>query len=226
MKRSSLISYIFLLISTIGFAQLEEVKEVPDYNAIKTEIEKKNSDSYYPKLLSRFREYDNTLTLKDYRNLYYGYVLQKNFDPYYVNPNEEKLQKYYSSDELNQKDYESFIRLANASLKENPFDLRILNFLAYVYHLKGDDDMAKKISNNFQNILQTIFSTGDGLQCETAFHVISVSHEYVLLNMLQLERDSQSLIGDCDYLAFEKGKYGVDGLYFNISKLYGNKIPK
>ncbi|WP_435523810.1 DUF4919 domain-containing protein [Chryseobacterium indoltheticum] len=60
---------------------------------------------------------------------------------------------------------------------------------------------------------------GDGRDCKTGFHVIAVSHEYVVMNMLELETASQSLSGNCDYLSLEKDKYKLPRVYFNITKL-------
>lgn len=79
--------------------------------------------------------------------------------------------------------------------------------------------MANKVSQNFYGLFGAIFSSGDGRDCASGFHVIAVSHEYVVMNMLKLEIDSQSLTGDCDYLALEKDKYKLPGVYFNITKL-------
>ena len=75
----------------------------------------------------------------------------------------------------------------------------------------------------FHNIMNAIFSSGDGKQCETGFHVIVVEHEYIMLNVFEIESKSQSLVGNCDYLSFEKGKYNVDGIYFNIEKMLENE---
>ncbi|HEU4788539.1 MAG TPA: DUF4919 domain-containing protein, partial [Flavobacterium sp.] len=130
---------------------------------------------------------------------------------------------YFTSDSIYEKDYDEIIKLSEHSISLFPFDLRQMNYLGYIYHLKGDNVAAKKMSNRFQNILEAILSSGNGEKCETGMHVISVSHEYVFLNMFRLESISQSLVGNCDYLAFEKGKYKIDGVYFNIQKMLENE---
>jgi len=218
MKLTQVLLLLFLFVFNFGFSQTKPI-EAPNYEIIKKAIEDKKSESYYPKLLKRMQENDTTLVLAEYRNLYFGYVFQKEYHPYSVNPLGDKLQKFYTSETLGDKEYDEFIKLATLSLKENPFDLKVMNFLGYVYHLKGNTDMAQRVSFTFQNIVHALFSSGDGFACDTAFHVISVNDEYVLLSMLEISSESQALIGNCDYLAFEKGKYKFDGLYFNISKL-------
>lgn len=209
---------LFILITSMAFSQ-EIDFEAPNYRTIKSNIEDKNSKFYYSDLLQRLSVNDTLLTGEDYKHIYYGYVYNTNYNPYGETSNEDKIRTFYHREELEKKDYKEFIDLANQSLKEFPIDIRLMNFLAYVHHLNGDEAMAKKVSNNFHGLLGAIMSSGDGLKCETSFHVISVTHEYVILNMFELENVSQSLIGNCDYLAFEKDKYKIPGLYFNVSKL-------
>ena len=100
----------------------------------------------------------------------------------------------------------------------------MLNYLGFIYHLKGDEKSAKNISTRFSKIIDAIISTGDGQKCETGFHVISVSHEYALLNIFQLEHKSQSLVGNCDYFSFEKDKYKLEGIYFRIDKILESEM--
>jgi hypothetical protein len=222
MKRIFLITAI--LIATLSKTYAQEISfKAPDYESIKKNIQDKKSNYYYPKLLERMISNDTLLTNEDYRHLYFGYVFNPKYDAYFRSPDEEKLSKYFTSDSIYQKDYDEIIKLAEHSISVFPFDLRQMNYLGYIYHLKGDDGTAKKMSNRFQSILEAILSSGNGEKCETGMHVISVSHEYVFLNMFRLESTSQSLVGNCDYLSFEKGKYKIDGVYFNVEKMLENE---
>lgn len=210
---------IALFISGFIYAQQEEHKK-PDYDIIKKNIENKDSDFYYDKLLKRLQENDTLLTHDEYLHLYYGATLQKDYQPYGYSPYDKELRTYYNKENLDQKDYQPFIELANKSLKEYPLDLRLIHFLSYVHYLNGDEIMDKKVSANFQGLMRAILSTGDGLTCETGIHVLWVNHEYIILNLFDLESRGQSLVGNCDYLRFEKDKYKIPGMYFNVSKLF------
>lgn len=212
-----LLAIFFFVFTVFVFAQKPEFK-VPNYNEIKKHIEDKNSEFYYPNLLSKLKNCDTLLTKEQYKHLYFGYIFQKEYNPYHSSKNSDKLSKYYKG-EFEEKDIPEVIQTLKKSLEEFPLDLRIMNFLAYVYHLNGNEDMAKKTSINFQGLFGAILSSGDGNKCETGFHVISVSHEYVLLNMFELENKSQSFDGKCDFLQFEKDKYKVPGIYFNVEKM-------
>jgi Domain of unknown function (DUF4919) len=223
MKKIILILTIIILKSANTFSQEKSFKSL-DYKLIKKNIEDKSSDYYYPKLLERMISNDSLLNNEDYRHLYFGYVFSPKYSSYFRSPDEEKLKKYYQSDKINEKDYDEIIKLAEHSISLFPFDLRQMNFLSYTYHLKGDEKSAKNMSNRFHKIIKAIMSSGNGEKCETGFHVISVSHEYVLLNLFQLQNNSQSLVGNCDYIAFEKGKYKIDGMYFSIEKILENEL--
>lgn len=222
MRKIILLIAILLIVSSSTFAQEISFK-IPDYELIKKDIQDKNSNYYYPKLLDRLTVNDTLLTDEDYRHLYFGYVFNPKYDSYFRSPDKEKLNKYYNSEKIEEKDYADIIKLAEHSISAFPFDLKQINFISYFYHLKGDDVSAKKMSIRFHKIISAILSSGNGQTCETGFHVISVSHEYVLLNVFELETNSQSLVKNCDYLSFEKGKYKIDGMYFNIEKMLENE---
>lgn len=200
-------------------AQKPEFK-APDYALIKKNIEDRTSEFYYPRVLKRLKENDTLLTNEHYRHLYFGFIFQKNYKPYKISKKTDELKKFYLG-EVTEKDFPKGIKLFTEELEENPFNLRAMNYLSYLYHLNKDEVTAKKMSKNFHGLLDAILSSGDGQKCETGFHVIAVPDEYVLLNMFQMETRSQSYSGKCDYLEFEKDKYKVPGLYFDVSIFYG-----
>lgn len=213
-------SLFFLILLTFLHAQKMEFK-APDYAAIQKNIEDKNSEYYYPELLKRLKQNDTLLTSSQYRHLYFGYTFQKTYQPYKIGKKAEEVSKYYRGEGISQKDLSKGIQLFLDVLDENPLDLRAMNYLAYLYHLNKDDATAEKIAGNFHGLLNAILTSGDGLKCETGFHVISVTDEYVLLNRFQMETQSQSHNGKCDYQEFEKDKYKIPGVYFDISRFYG-----
>jgi len=212
--------YLCLLVTLSHVYSQELTFKAPDYKMIESVTKDSTTAYFYPKLMSRLLEYDSTLTLQDYRCLYFGYIYQKEYKPYWQSSQEKELLQYYQSSEIKEKDYAKIINLATQSINEFPFDLRQMNYLAYIYHLKGDNQMQKKVSRKFGCIMDAIMSSGDGKTCETAFHVISVGHEYVLLNLFQFEFKSQSLTGNCDYMALKKDDRNIEGIYFNIAKLF------
>jgi len=215
---------LFILIFQLGLSSLhaqEITLSVSNYDSIATTIRDSTSSYYYPKLFSRLLQYDTTLNVEEYKMLYFGYTFQPEYEPYWRSPYEDKLAKYYQMTTLNEQDQDSLAFYALQSISINPFDLRQLNSLAYVYHLKGDEETAYKISHRFQRIIAAIISTGDGQTCQSAFHVISTGHEYVILNLFQFQFVSQLLTTDfCDLLRVKKDQRGIDGIYFNIKRIW------
>lgn len=201
--------------------------KAPDYDLIKAQICDTSSNYYYPKLMERLVKGDMTLTTDDFRYLYFGYIFQPKYEPYWKSPYQDKLDIYYSKNSLDRSDYDEFIKLATLSINEFPFDLRQMNSLAYVYHLKGDEVKSKIISYKYQGILQAIMSSGDGKNCETGLHVISTSHEYIILTMLEFRVLGQSLTSDfCDCMKVADDQKREVNIYFNIKRIWDTNIEK
>ena len=215
-----------LLIAMTGLVYGQEITfKVPNYKSIKANIENKNSDYYYPKLLKRLAANDTLLNESHYTHLYYGYTFQPDYKPYSTTSKEKELKKYYTRKNMGKKDFQQFITLANQSLKEFPLDIRLLNYLAYMHHYTGNEVMARKVFLNFQGLVAAIIASGDGVKCETGLHVIAFDHETVVINVLSYESNSKSSGGDCDYLAFPKEQYNIPGMYFNTTQIQ-KKQPK
>jgi hypothetical protein len=216
--KTLLFSFAFYFIATISYSQEVTFKK-PDYELIRKTIADTSSNFYYPKLMHRFKSNDTLLTNEECTYLYLGYTFQKDYTPDQDNPYEKKLLKYYQSENINKKDYDEIIELASKSISQFPFDLRQLNFLGYIYHLKGDEEKAQPTTWSFQKIISAIMATGDGKSCETAMHVIEVGHEYVLLNMFQFQFQGQSYGDGCDKLNVVKDSRNIESLCFNVSRM-------
>jgi hypothetical protein len=191
--------------------------EKPDYEQIKTEIQDSSSVFYYPQLLKRFEVADTYLTDEEFRYLYYGYLFQKEYKPYLVLPEEKELNTYLGSSELKEEDYDKIISLLASALSKSPFDLRKMNFLAYIYHLKNDNIMEIRTAYKFDGIMRTILSSGDGKTCETGYHVISVSNEYAVLDFLKAEIRRQYFKNGCDNFKVKN----EDDIYFDVRQFFG-----
>lgn len=217
MKTKNLLLILFLLGSWAIFGQVNFATP-PNYELIKANIENKTSNYYYPSLIKRLAAHDTLLSLPEYLHVYYGTALQQTYKPYGYTSQEEKLKAFYKKDSLIGDEVRDYINVARKALEESPVDMGLMLLMAYAYHQKGDDITAIKISSNIKGLLTAILTTGDGQRCESGFHVISINHEYVMLNLFGLETASQTLAGNCDYLEF-KGHYRYPGVYFDISKL-------
>src|SRR5262249_18384342 len=97
---------------------------------------------------------------------------------------------------LTEKDYTKAKELAEKRLETNFVDLRV-RFLAFraCSELKKDED-AKFHKFVFDGLLKSILKSGDGSTPETAFVVISMDEENVVLGALGVRKKKQALLGE------------------------------
>ena len=222
MKRSMLVLGL-IICSSIIYAQFNAFME-PDYGKIKQEISNPESAYYFPKLMERYSALDTTLTIEEFRHFYYGYMFQPQYQSYWSSPYQKDLEKLYHKEHLDMNDYDEIIRLASKSVQAFPFDVDNIEALAFFFDKKGYKEMSRKYTALFLSVVRTILSSGDGKTEESAYHVNSVSHEYLLLRLFGYHAVQQSLIqgknGACDYLALADNNDNVKGIYFNVNQLF------
>jgi len=199
----------------------DDAFQKPDYQKIQSVTGKQSSEYYYPQLFERYRQHDTTLNHKDYRMLYYGYLFHPEYSPDTRSEYRDSLKSIYDQQKLNAKDFRKIIEYEKQILELHPFSMRDLNTLAYCYSQTGKQEKSRKVDYKLNLIIETILSSGDGLEEESAWHVINVSHEYDLLDVLGMQVDNEQHLRKegYDYLKIEDNKYGISGFYFNVGKL-------
>ncbi len=223
---------IFVSTINIAFCQSEgEFYKVPNYDTLNVNIHSKSSANFYPDIFKRYVEGDTTLTLDNYHHLYYGYSMQIKYSPLKVNPMEDSLmlvmQKNVDRDLISPDLFEDVKRITFKSLDVNPFDLQVLNMLAYIYYISGDSIMAKSYSDKVTKIKSVILASGDGLSKHNPFHVISRAEEDAMIGALALKVTKRSYITiDVEYLHLEERFEGKKGVYFDISRMWTVELPE
>lgn len=207
----------FFLFSFLSWGQITEFN-APDYEAIGKAIQDKSSDVYYPSLLRAFKSNTTPLTPRQYEHLYYGYTFQKTYNPKARFSKEEELMAY-TSKVPDMADVPQIKTLLKEALDEFPFDFTYLLFLSYSYEFSGEQEKSTLVSNHVESLAKVINQSGNGLACETAFHVISASHESFMLDLFSIESIEQHRKGNCDFFELEPELYTIPGLYFNLSQL-------
>jgi|WetSurMetagenome_2_1015567.scaffolds.fasta_scaffold99523_2 hypothetical protein len=220
MIKKTLIVIILLNIGNLVIAQ-EARFTAPDYKAIKKITTDKKSSGYYPLLMERFNNSDTGLTLMDFRNLYYGLLFTDKYTPYPTSKYIDSCNQFLRKDSLTQEEYRQLMKYETLFLEDSPFGIRNLNILAYCCAKTGDTVSANKNIFKMKRIIEAILSTGDGRTEETAFHVISVSHEYDILEVLGLEFGGKQTLTTkgCDYLEVLENEHNIKGFYFNVQKM-------
>ncbi len=218
MKISSKIGIVSVLIALLCGQTMAQEVVAPNYREIRATIQNSKSQNYYPRLMRRYMENDTTLTLSQYRCLYYGFTLQEDFVPY----QKEREKLFEKRRELVQTNGSKYacteaIKVAQLALEDDPFDLLAISTLSFSY-LQLKDTVSYTLWNNKQDaLLDAIVSSGDGDEVESAIHVINLEHEYEVLNRLGLQIESDSLCSDeVEYLKVQPNAEDVRGIYFNF----------
>lgn len=156
----------------------------PDMEAIHREVTNPESKYYYPRLMSEYERNETIMTAEDYRYLYFGYIFEEDFHPYRTSPNSHIVEVLYYKSQHTKSECDSIIKLAEQSLKDNPFDLQQMDYLIYALREKKKNNLANIWQFRLNHLLEAIVSSGTGLDMENAWYVVSPQHEYFLLNRL------------------------------------------
>ncbi len=210
-----------LLLSGLLLAQDEDIKPLK-FKKLRKEIQKKKSPFYYPALYQRYIQLDTSLTTEEFRHLYYGYTFQDEYSPYGIPELRDSLISYLGREELLRSEYEVAARIGRELLRGSPFRLRETFITAVAYEMAGDAKMSSIYFNYYEKQVDAIMTTGDGLSTNTAFVVIYVQDEYEILEVLGFKfGGEQYLLNDnFDMLELISNPYGIDALYFDVSRLF------
>ncbi|QCX39936.1 DUF4919 domain-containing protein [Aureibaculum algae] len=212
-----LLPIILVFCFSLGFSQNLSIKK-PNYNQIKKNISQNNSTLFYPKLLEKFSNADTTMTLKEKRHLYYGFIYQKNYSPYTRSDYNDSLRITLRKKKYETVDLKNIIKYSDSVLKHNPFNLNAINYKIYADKQIKDSIGLIKDYTKMRIITDAMLSSGDGHSKETAYYVISPTHEYSLIKLLGYEfGGKQSLIDHFDYLTLKENEFLIEGLYFDVS---------
>lgn len=152
----------------------------------------------------------------DFQRLRVSYV----DSPEFKNAKDTDEQRTQMIQALNGKDFKKAIENADVVLENNYADMDA-HFCKYIAHRElGDPKQADFHRHVFDGLIKSILNSGDGKTKETAYVVVSVHEEYVVLRVLGLQPQGQSLLHDqghsYDVMKTKDRQSGeVVTLYFN-----------
>ena len=191
-----------------------------DFDEIKLATQDSSSNYYYPSLIERFYNLDASLSKKEYEYIYFGNVFTDHYNPYGSSESEKKFLEMFR-----QGKFDEAVLYGQEVISENPVNLGILFRMLICHHRLGDKVNAQKYADMYYPLISAIYRSGDGKSIKTAYVVIKVSDEYVVLNDLDLTMTKQALVGYTDVLTINtigqkapKGQKKIKSLYFNVSK--------
>ena len=207
-----------LIILTAATSLFAQEMAAPDYKRIRSDIQNSKGPNYYPTLMRRYMANDTTLSMEQYRALYYGYSLQEDFVPYQrASQRVFDVRHKFNQSKGNKKYCPEAIQVCQEAIDDNPFDLLAISTLSFAY-LQLQDTVSYQLWTDKQNsLLDAIVSSGDGETMESAIHVISIEHEYEVISRLGLQVDKDSLCNEqIEYIKVKENAEDIPGLYFNF----------
>ena len=188
------------------------IAQVSSY-AIFNYINSLDADDYYT-LLDSIKKGTST----DYFTLRMAYTKTRKWSPY----DTEISQKHKEINSLiSFAEYDAALKISESILDENFVEIKTQLINGYLYKLLGDTVRSVLNYKIYEELLKSIYTSGDGKSAKTAFIVISTDEEYVFLKRFNLQFAGQSLLSE-DGHSFDllkaidqKTKEEFD-IYFNI----------
>jgi len=210
---------LFFLVLTVNVNGQIRKHKPPKCKSVKKAISNENSLHYYPKLLERFLSSDKTLTLKEKRLLYYGFVFQDEYKNDRNKQYKDSLRIFFTMKKLTDLDAEHIIHFSDSILAVNPFNLRALNYREFAFEHTKEEERIKNVIFRIRSVLEAILSSGHGLSTDSPFYVIRESDEYAVLDALgfYFNGERKKIADKYDYLSVMKNDKGIDGFYFYVN---------
>lgn len=206
--------FLVFALSFFGLAYSQGEVSV-NFVEVKSKIESSDSETSYSKLLSRFNEFDSSLSLQDYSLVYYGFSFQDK----YLNSTVDEFQL---ENILKTRDYEKLLSECFKVLEQNPVSLSANEkaVLAMRKLHRPQTDWLK-YQKRYKKLLEAVAKSGDGKSAKTAIKVIYPADQRIILKNYFgiVEIHGQSLVDDCDKVLIEPNeKYKSKEIYFDISR--------
>jgi hypothetical protein len=203
-----------LLMATACSLFKGKVTESPDIESLHPmlSVSQDSADDVYRTLLDSIMENPAD---GDYQALRFVHSQSSEYAPYSDNEHLEKIKKLLDS--------EQYVVATEVikSVYYKQFHIPLFHYYAFVaWKRSGIEDMAKIHSLYYHKLIESITENGDGKTPETAWTVINVSEEYRVLEYLDMELQSQSLITEngmhFDQMEVTDSTGLKQSLYFNI----------
>ena len=219
-KRLILIAVMALMLGLSCLAQAKIKPRKVDFKHVKEVIENPDNIYYYPKLMRQFQSDDTTMTLEAYRNLYYGYTFQEDYNPFRESVYSNVVEQLYYKQPHSRAECDSIEKYARMSLDDNIFDMNQMKFFIFSLKEKKKYNRAALRQFRLDRLIATIMSSGKGTK-EEPWVVITPEHEYNIVNFLGYRATNHEELGDgIEYITVEpkEGKI-TKGFYFDVSRM-------
>lgn len=224
------ITIILTILTLVATAQKKEKLsdklkkgfESVDWDLVNSVVNDPSSEFYYPTIYAKYITGDTTLTLVDYRMLYYGYSYQEPYNPLAEKPlNDIVIQ--YQTEVFNTNSHEELMLLVEKTKKalvNDPFNLKMLNILTYAYSRMKDEYNVIINSRRMNGVIEAILSSGSGVDRDSAWSVIYRDDIVDLSSVLGgLLKGRMYITTNVEYFHLNDKIEDVKGFYFDLSPI-------
>ena len=172
----------------------------------------------YEDLLDKLKKGDTNI---DYKTFRLAFTETKAFSPYGGSEVRKQM-----NEALNKDDYKEALKIAEERLKTYYVDIDA-HFVAHIAHKElGNTEKAEFHRDVARGLLESILNGADGKTAKTAYFVISIREEYIVMAYKDLRVSMQSLKMEdghtFDVLSGTNPETKETGsFYFNIDKVFG-----
>jgi len=118
--------------------------------------------------------------------------------------------------ELFAKDKKAFAEKSEQWLRHCPIDAKVHAMRALALTESSQAAEKKYHQAMFAGLMESLFQSGDGKTCKTAYHAINVNEEYMVMDWLNAKPGEHISQGGCDVFDVQlKGKPAK--IYFDVS---------
>ncbi len=197
-------------------------QKAPDNDSLYRAIADGDSPYYYPNLYGRYMAGDTTLTLDDYRHLYYGFAWDENYRPLQSTKETDWILEAFSANrEPDSLQCLQIMEHAGKVMLRDPFSPSNLNFMAYACHRIGDYEWERVNADRLEKVLAAIGATGTGLKEDSPWHIIMFSHAIDYLAAQGIEARKPVVVSRAvEYVPYMAENGRNKGYYFDYSRIY------
>ena len=182
-KKLIILAIMAITLASNALAQGKLNVRKVDFNHVKEVISNPNNIYYYPKLMRSFLSDDTTMTIEAYRNLYYGYTFQEDYNPFRESVYSNVVEQLYYKQPHSRAECDSIEKYARMSLDDNIFDMNQMKYFIFSLKEKKKYNRAALRQFRLDRLIATIMSSGKGTK-EEPWVVIAPEHEYNIVNFL------------------------------------------
>ncbi|HEX4861902.1 MAG TPA: DUF4919 domain-containing protein [Rhizomicrobium sp.] len=168
----------------------------------------------------------------DFTALRRAYVLSDGYDPYNRSSETPFMDAWKA---FQAKDCATALSKSDEALKID-YTIMALHFVrSDCFKQAGDAARSAREAAIGKGLMESVLASGDGKSVKTAYVVVTMGEERMLLDYLDMPEEEQSLLGDDGHMLDaitgvnrktgqkQTAFFNVDGPFFGLAKKFGNK---